>query len=187
SRPGGWCSHPGGRGRPRQHRANYLLPPGFQRTRCQAPTSSSPPTGARRRRIRRPAGTEPRAGSDGRDIWIERGRAATSATAPPARRRAKRVNRVAALCARRRGGACREHSTPRLRGNRSIVDGADNGFSVSYCGLGAAAIAQLEKQVARVDENSESLAQDENRVADIEGVKQQQHAAADREEPEGDR
>src|SRR6516162_5148179 len=185
--PGGWCSHPLGRARPRQHRANYLLPPGFQRPRCQAPTSSSPPKGARRRRTRRPAGREPRAGSDGQDIWIERRRAATSATAPPAQRRPRRANRVAALCARRPGGGCREHSTQRLRGNRSIVDGADNDFSVSCRGPGPAAIAQLEKEVARVDENSESLAQDENRVADIESVEQQQQAAADREEPEGNR
>src|SRR5262245_32792648 len=57
----------------------------------------------------------------------------------------------------------------------------------SHCGLRAAAVAQLEIEVARVDENSESLAQDENRVADIEGIEQEQHATADREEPEGDR
>src|SRR5262245_15431477 len=58
---------------------------------------------------------------------------------------------------------------------------------LSHRGLSAAAIAQLEIEVARVDENSESLVQDENRVADIEGIEQEQHATADREEPEGDR
>src|SRR5262249_13343666 len=82
----------------------------------------------------------------------------------------------------------REHSTRRLRGNRSIVDGPTNDVSPfalrpspfalrpspfalrpSHCGLSAATIAQLEIEVARVDENSESLAQDENRVADIKG------------------
>src|SRR5262249_14815416 len=93
----------------------------------------------------------------------------------------------------------REHSTRRLRGNRSIVDGPTNDVSPfalrpspvallpSHCGLGAATIAQLEIEVARVDKNSESLAQDENRVADIKGIEKEQHATADREKPEGDR
>src|SRR5262249_6502233 len=84
---------------------------------------------------------------------------------------------------------CREHSTRRPCGNRerrrSMTQVA--AFRPSHYGLGAAAIAQLEIEVARIDENSEALAQDENRVADIEGVEQEQHAAADREEPEGDR
>src|SRR5262249_13565031 len=83
----------------------------------------------------------------------------------------------------------REHSTRPPCGNREHCRSMTQAtaFRPSHYGPGAAAIAQLEIEVARIDENSEALAQDENRVADMEGVDQEQHAAADREEPEGDR
>src|SRR5262249_57127664 len=42
----------------------------------------------------------------------------------------------------------------------------------SHCGLRAAAVPQLEIEVARVDENSQSLAPDGNPGAAIEGKKQ---------------
>src|SRR5882672_2432087 len=51
----------------------------------------------------------------------------------------------------------------------------------------ASSVAQLEIEVARVDEHAKTLAQDEHRVADVERIAEQQHSAADREEPEGDR
>src|SRR5262245_6968265 len=55
------------------------------------------------------------------------------------------------------------------------------------CGCRAPAVAQLEVQVARVDEHTEALAEDEDRIADIERIAEQQQPAADREEPERDR
>src|SRR5215471_6943324 len=114
-----------------------------------------------------------------------------TSTAPAAARRSDVVATVNVIAASQRPYliTCREHSTRRPCGKRerrrSMTQAA--AFRPSHYGLGAAAIAQLEIDVARIDENSEALAQDENRVADIEGVEQEQHAAADREEPEGDR
>src|SRR6266481_1603415 len=52
---------------------------------------------------------------------------------------------------------------------------------------GAAAVTQLEIEVAPVDEHAERLAQDENRVADIQRIGQQQRAAANRKKPKRDR
>src|SRR5262249_12694275 len=52
---------------------------------------------------------------------------------------------------------------------------------------GYAPVAQLEIEVAGIDEHAKALAEDENRIADEKSVAEQQHAAADREEPERDR
>ena len=41
-------------------------------------------------------------------------------------------------------------------------------------------------QIAQVDEEAEALAGDEDRVAAVKRVGEEKHAAADREEPEGD-
>src|SRR5467141_2158717 len=51
----------------------------------------------------------------------------------------------------------------------------------------APAVAQLEIEIPPIDEHPECLAEDEDRVADVERIGQKQEAPADREEPEGDR
>src|SRR5262245_46687655 len=58
---------------------------------------------------------------------------------------------------------------------------------ISPRGRGTAAVAQLEIEVTPIDEDTESLTQDEYRIAYIERIGKQQHAAPDRKEPEGDR
>src|SRR6266446_10753761 len=58
----------------------------------------------------------------------------------------------------------REHSTQRLSGNG--ITRATR-LSLSRRRGGAAAVTQLEIEVAPVDEHAERLAQDENRIADI--------------------
>src|SRR5262249_62392208 len=82
------------------------------------------------------------------------------------------VNVIAASSVRL---TCREHSTRRLRGNRSIVDGAGSDVSPftlhpspftlhpSHCGLRAAAVPPLAIRVAGVGEKPQSPAQEENR------------------------
>src|SRR5262247_2311916 len=54
-------------------------------------------------------------------------------------------------------------------------------------GAAAFAVTQLEVKVAQIDEHAKRLAEDEDRIADVEGVDQQQEASADRKEPERNR
>src|SRR5437588_4329572 len=52
---------------------------------------------------------------------------------------------------------------------------------------GLAAVAQFEIEIAGIDEDAEALAQNEDRVANVKRVAEQQDAAADGEEPERNR
>src|SRR5262245_33125397 len=63
-----------------------------------------------------------------------------------------------------------EHSSQRPCGNRSICNRGDERPSLSRRGCGPAAVAQLEIEIAPIDEDAESLAQDEDRVADVQRV-----------------
>ena len=48
-------------------------------------------------------------------------------------------------------------------------------------------LAEDEPEVAHIDEEAERLAGDEHRIAAADGVDEQERAAEEREEPEGDR
>src|SRR5262245_37268941 len=79
------------------------------------------------------------------------------------------------------GATLAKHSTPCPAGNRCAAS------PLLRRDRRAPPVAQLEVQVARVDEHAEALAEDEDWIADIERIAEQQQPAADREEPERDR
>src|SRR5262245_25520244 len=78
-------------------------------------------------------------------------------------------------------GAPAKHSTPCPAGNRCAAR------PLLRRGRRAPPVAQLEIEVARIHEHAETLAEDKDRIADIERIAEQQQPAADREEPERDR